>query len=289
MLKRIIFLFFGIIIFNYSLNANNQVVLITGASKGVGLATAKLLKDKGYKVYGTSRHEVNVLLDEISFLKVDLKDTNSINEAINWIIKKEGKIDVLINNAGYAIVGPLETLSEKEIFDQIDINFLAPIRCIQACLPYMRQQNEGRIINISSVNAYSTPIYGSIYAASKAALESVSESLYLEVKANNIKVSIIEPGLLKTNFSILMGTKNPKFSNYGLIQAQLKNELCKRSEDPLYLQGGQSAEEVATFIYRVLNEKDPMLRYQTSDAAKIEVSKKLKDITGMIFLNSFTE
>lgn len=267
-----------------SLQANQKpVVLISGASRGVGFATAKYLATKGFKVYGTSRESILDNSNEINFLKVNLHSTKSIEEAVDLIITKEGRLDILINNAGYALVGPIETLSKEEILDQMDINFLACISFIQACLPQMRQQKFGHIINISSVNAFSTPIYGSIYAASKAALEVVSESLYAEVLPYNIKVSVIEPGILTTPFNIIMGNKKILDDPYKDIQNAIKQEIDNRSNHPIYLNEGQSANELAEFIYHVIEEQDPKLRYQTSHSATAEVSKKLKDLNGSIF------
>lgn|SRR3989338_202931 len=175
--------------------AENRVVMITGTSKGIGMATAHYLAEKGYHVYGTTRSSNQIPSENLHYLQVDLCDEGSIQAAVDAVLQKEGRIDILINNAGYALVGPIETLAYRDIQDQMEINFYAPIRFVQAVLPAMRSQESGHIINISSTNAQNTPPFGSMYAASKAALESFSESLCLEVQPFNISVSIVEPWL----------------------------------------------------------------------------------------------
>lgn len=265
-----------------------KVALITGASRGVGFAIAELLASKGYKVYGTVRDNHIPTSQPIVFLNVDLKSQDSIENAFSFIIKNEGRIDVLINNAGYALVGPIETFSQDEIDEQMAINFLAPIKCIQASLPIMRRQKCGNIINISSINAFATPAFGSIYAASKSALESLSESLYAEVSPFNIKVSIIEPGVLKTDFSLKMGTKVIHENPYENVVHSIQQDIKNRSSHPYY-QNGQSAQDIALFVWDVINEKEPKLRYQTSQIAQLEVSKKLKDLDGKIFIEQLYE
>lgn len=268
--------------------AQNRVVLITGASRGVGLATAQHLAENGFTVYGTIRNKPPTD-GTIHFLPVDLTDETSIQSAIATILEKEGHIDVLINNAGYAIVGPVESLTNQEIHDQMEVNFYAPIRLIQAVLPSMRKQQRGHIINISSINAIYTPPFGSLYAASKAALESFSESLCVEVKPYNIAVSIVEPGLLSTQFSILMGTKEIPDNPYQNTIDAIKTSLEERMAHPEHLSPSQSADEIAAFLLAVIDDPHPKLRYQTSEAAKNEVSKKLLDLTGELYVQEMEQ
>ena len=254
--------------------AQTKVVVITGASRGVGLATAEYLAENGFTVYGTVRSSPPETEKNIHFLTVDLLNEMSIQTAIQSILEKEGHIDVLINNAGYAVVGPIQLLTQKEIQDQMDVNFFAPIRLIQAVLPSMRNQKSGHIINISSTNAFSTPPFGSMYAASKAALESFSESLCIEVRPYNISVSIVEPGLLTTHFSILMGTKELPNHPYQNITDALEVELKERMAHPELLSPSQSPMEIASFLLNVIEEPHPKLRYQTSENVKQMVYKK---------------
>ncbi len=127
-----------------------------------------------------------------------------------------------------------------------------------------------------------------MYAASKSALESLSESLYAEVSPYNIKVSIIEPGLLKTDFSLQMGTKVIRENPYADVLLSIQEEIKNRSSHPYY-KNGQSAQEIGLFVWNVINEKEPKLRYQTSQIAQLEVSKKLKDLDGQLFIKQLKE
>jgi NAD(P)-dependent dehydrogenase (short-subunit alcohol dehydrogenase family) len=266
----------------------NRVVVITGASQGVGLATSELLAKNGFIVYGTSRNPKKVShleSDNLHFIYTDLVDEKSVNSSIKMILKNEGHIDILINNAGYALVGPVESLSPEQIQDQLEINFLAPIRFIQAVIPIMRRKNSGHIINISSINAVNTPSFGSLYASSKAALESLSESLYIELNPFNINVSIIEPGFLSTHFSQLVGEKEIFGNPYGAIMRTLEESVQERAANPELIPSAQTAKEMAQFIWGVINSPNPKLRYQTSREAEMEVSKKIHDLNGDLFIN----
>ena len=267
------------------LNAeSNKVVLITGASKGVGFETAELLVKKGFTVYGTTRNSHPKTTENIHFLQVDLLSEDSIEKAVQTIFSKEGHIDILINNAGYALVGPVESLSGEEMHEQIEVKFFAPIRFIQAVLPGMRNRKAGHIINISSSNAFSTPPFGSIYAASKAALESLSESLCIEVQPYNISVSIVEPGLLQTHFALPMGSKSILDNPYQAITDGIQSDIQERLAHPELLSPSQTPKEVGEFLLLVIQDSHPKLRYQTSIDARNLVSKKLLDLTGDIYL-----
>lgn len=265
----------------------NQVALITGASRGVGLATAEHLVSNGFIVYGTIRPSNKSSLpvkEHLHFLHVNLTEETSIQAAIQTIIEKEGHIDVLINNAGFALLGPVEGLTTKEIQEQMEVNFFAPIKFIQATLPHMRNQKSGHIINISSPNAFCTPPYGSMYAASKAALESVSESLCIEVQPYNISVSIVEPDLLKTHFALPMGTREIPNNPYQNIIEAIKADTKERLAHPELLSPSQSPEEVAEFLFGVIQDPHPKLRYQTSENVRKYVAPKLLDLTGDLYL-----
>lgn len=268
----------------------NKVAIITGASRGVGLATAELLAKNGFIVYGTVRSAPpKPSLDHLHFLQVDLLDESSILQTVQHILKKEKHIDILINNAGYAVVGPLEVLTEEEIHHQMEVNFFAPLRFMQAVLPAMRSQKSGHIMNISSVNAFATPPFAGMYAASKAALESVSESLCVEVQPFNISVSIVEPGFIQTHFIAPMGTKEIPNNPYKATTERIEAELQERFAHPERLSPSQTPQEVAEFLLEILRAPHPKLRYQTSEDAKQWVSKKLIDLTGDLYLNQVRE
>jgi NAD(P)-dependent dehydrogenase (short-subunit alcohol dehydrogenase family) len=253
-------------------------VLITGASRGIGLAIAETLSARGYHVYGTVRAPMHH--PKIHLERVDLTDPLQIGAFVERIVEAEGGIDILINNAGYALGGPVECLSMEEIAEQMDVNFIAPIRMIQAVLPHMRKQGSGRIVNISSEQGvYGLP-YGSLYASSKAALESLSEALSMEVLPWNIRVSIIEPGLVQTKFTIQAAVR--KMGEYQAIFEGIESEIEQRAVGTL--EGGQTAAEIGVFVANVVEDPSPKLRYQTSKAAEEMVSMKLKDLTGEAYL-----
>lgn len=176
-----------------------KVILITGASSGFGKSIASYLSSKGHIVYGTSRKA----MEEKGFrmLKMDVTSRKSIKEGVDTIIEEQGRVDVLINNAGMGIGGALELATEDEISVQINTNLIGVINVCSEVLPYMRANGGGRIINISSVGGVMGLPYQGLYSASKFAVEGYSETLSLEVKRFNIKVVLVEPGDFSTGFT----------------------------------------------------------------------------------------
>lgn len=179
------------------LKNSKQVVLITGASSGIGRAIAKKLTDSGFQVYGTSRRE-----QEQDFgwrmLVLDVCQDESVQAAIEQVMALEGRIDILINNAGYGDAGAVEDMTVGEGKRQFETNFFGVLRMCQAVLPIMRAQGKGRIINVGSVAGFiAVPFFG-MYGATKAALASLTESLRMEVKPFGIQVALLEPGDIKT-------------------------------------------------------------------------------------------
>jgi NAD(P)-dependent dehydrogenase (short-subunit alcohol dehydrogenase family) len=275
------FLLFFILALSLNAAEAKKVVLITGASRGVGLATAEYLAKKGFHVYAGVRNKASLKSTRnLHFEILDVTDLSTIQKTVSTIIEKEGRLDILINNAGYALGGPVESLSMPEIKAQYDVNFFGVVRMCQEVLPHMRKQQKGHIINISSEQGiYGLP-YGSSYTSSKAALESLSEALSIEVSPWNIHVSIIEPGLISTKFSILMGSRKVDGNPYKKIVDEIESSLLQRYEHPESLNPSQSPQEIAQFLWAVIQDPDPQLRYQTSAAAKEMVSLKLLDLTG---------
>ena len=170
-----------------------MVIFITGISSGFGLETARLLAQEGHAVYGTVRREVEPL-PKVHYLQVDVRDQQAVNDAIRQIVEKEGRIDVLISNAGMGIGGPLEFATEEEIRLQMDTNFMGLVHCVDAVLPYMRQQKSGKIIALSSIGGLMGLPFQGFYSASKFAIEGYCEALCLETKSFGIQVVVLRPG-----------------------------------------------------------------------------------------------
>ncbi len=186
--------------------SDKKIALVTGASSGIGLEVAMKLQSLGYKVYGAARR--TELLEPLeksggARLYLDLTDSKSITDCVKTVIEKEGTVHVLVNNAGYGLGGALETVSIEEARRQFDVNLFGLAEITRLVLPYMRNQNSGRIINVSSIaGKFSSPFLG-WYHATKYAVEAYSDSLRQEVAPFGIKVSIIEPGMIQTDWGII--------------------------------------------------------------------------------------
>lgn len=258
--------------------AEQKVVLVSGASSGIGLATAKAFQEKGWKVWAGYRQNIPddlKNLENIRFCRLDVRDDQLVQMSVDAILKLDGRIDVLINNAGYGLIGAEECVTIEEVQNLFDVNFFGPLRLIQAVLPIMRQQQSGHILNISSgVGIYSLPGLG-LYSASKFALEGMSESLAANLSHWNIKVSIIEPGFVKTNWgkNCVVGSRSCEEEFY----QKLTQGICEWFSTPR----GQSCEEVADLLVKISETEQPYVRYQTSESMKDWIAEKLIDPTGM--------
>src|SRR5690606_7539970 len=178
-----------------------KIVLITGGSSGIGKSVGEFLIEKGFIVYGTSRTPEKYPKSKINLLKLDVADVDSITEAVSKIISANKTLDILINNAGAGITGPIEEIPDEEIKRNFETNFFGPIRVIKAVLPFMRAQKSGLIINVTSIAGYMGLPYRGIYSASKGALELVTESIRMEVKPFNIKITNVAPGDFATDIA----------------------------------------------------------------------------------------
>ena len=178
-----------------------KVVLITGASSGIGKSIGAFLHQKGFVVYGTSRNPDKISDSIIPLLALDVRDTKSIMNCINEVIEKEGQLDVVINNAGVGITGPIEEIPTEEIRNNFETNLFGPIEVMKAALPQMRMQKSGLIINITSIAGYMGLPYRGIYSASKGALELITEALRMEVKSFGIQITNVAPGDFATNIA----------------------------------------------------------------------------------------
>lgn len=183
-----------------------KVVLITGASSGIGYMAAKLLAEKGNIVYGAARR-VEKIEELRPFgvipVRMDITDESSIRSCVEKIISEQGRIDALVNNAGYGYYGAIETVAIEEAKKQFDVNLFGTARLTQLVLPYMREQHNGRIVNVASIAGRMTLYLGAWYHASKYALEAFSDALRMEVKPFGIDVSIVEPGGIRTDWGLV--------------------------------------------------------------------------------------
>lgn len=183
-----------------------KVILITGASSGMGYQTARILAKQGHRVYGAARRVEKI--EELApygvqALRLDITDEQSVTQVVQTLIEREGRIDVLINNAGYGYFGAIEDVPIADAKHQFEVNIFGLARITQEVLPYMRVQKSGRIVNLASVAGHVTLAFGAWYNATKYALEAFSDALRMEVKPFGIDVVIIEPGAIRTDWGII--------------------------------------------------------------------------------------
>lgn len=247
----------------------NQVVLITGASSGIGKETAKMLAQQGYTVYGTARR-IDKMKDleqyGVKLIAMDVTDDAAMVSAVNTIVAAHKTIDVLINNAGYGSYGALEDVPISEAKYQFEVNIFGLARLTQLVLPYMRQQRSGKIINISSMGGKIGEPHGAWYHATKFALEGLSDSLRMELKQFNIDIVVIQPGAIKTEWNTIARENLMKVSG----QTAYK-ELAAKHFRMLERADGKMASEpivIARAISSAVNAKKPKTRYVAGATAK---------------------
>ncbi|MDP2423340.1 MAG: SDR family oxidoreductase [Bacteroidales bacterium] len=231
----------------------SKVVLITGISSGFGKETAKQLANRGHVVYGTLR-KVTDVEPKINVLLMDLTDTESVRLAVKNVLQREGKIDVLINNAGMHLGGPIEMTPAEDFERQMLTGFNGLVHLTQAALPAMRQQGEGMIINISSIGGLMGLPFQGFYSAAKFAIEGFSEALRMEVTPFNIRVVVINPGDFRTN-----NTLNRKNAvNSGPYSDQFHKTLAVIEKDE---KEGWHPEILALKICKIIENRHPRQRY----------------------------
>jgi short-subunit dehydrogenase len=235
----------------------NKVILITGISSGFGKETARMLAEAGHMVYGSIR-KGTFTNDKVHVLKMDLTDDGSIKNVVDEVIQKEGRIDVLINNAGMHTGGPIETSPVENNKLQMDTNFMGVVHLTRKVLPYMREQGGGLIINFSSIGGLMGLPFQAFYSASKFAIEGFSEALRMEVRKFNIKVILINPGDFHTNnsanrrnFLAPTGTDDP-------YQGQFEKTLSVIEKDEA---NGRDPVVLARKLVKIVECKNPRQRY----------------------------
>ncbi|MHA2089858.1 MAG: SDR family NAD(P)-dependent oxidoreductase [Candidatus Kariarchaeaceae archaeon] len=243
--------------------SENQVVLITGASKGIGKSTAEYLKNKGYTVYGTSRNPSKLSETyEFPMLELDVNIDTSVESCVEQILEKEGKIDILVNNAGFTVVGPLADTSIDDMKMHFETNFFGIHRMVRAVLPILQKQSSGKIISMGSFAGRFGNAFQSLYSASKSALAMYSDALRVELFTSGVKVSLVEPGDIKTDFDdgrILAQDFKPEENEV----AQRALEIMKKGE-----MNGASPIKVAKMVHKIIKSKRPKPRYTVGFDAK---------------------
>jgi NADP-dependent 3-hydroxy acid dehydrogenase YdfG len=252
-----------------------KTILITGASSGIGKTTAKYFLAQGWNVIATMRtpEKETELTNSHKCLitKLDVLDIKSIENAIQDGVNKFGTIDVFVNNAGFAVGGPFETSAREQVAKQFDVNVLGVFDCTKAILPHFRASNSGTIINVASVGGRTTFPYFSLYHSTKWALDGFSESLWYEMRSKNIKVKIIEPGAIKTDFYGRSQIFTIDFDKKDNITNAYKEEYSKVKEifDKAGSTGGADPLIVAKTIFQAANDKNNKLRYTVGVDAKL--------------------
>jgi NAD(P)-dependent dehydrogenase (short-subunit alcohol dehydrogenase family) len=255
----------------------NKTILITGSSRGIGKATAIFFAEQGWNVIATMRRpeqetELNSL-DNVWLVALDVLDPVSIQKAVNEGIERFGKIDVLVNNAGYGAYGPLEVFERESIIRQFNTNVIGLLDVTKAVLPHFRANKDGVIINVSSVGGRLTFPFGALYHGTKFAVEGISESLSFETAAFGVKVKIVEPGATDTDFA---GRSFDFKNDEGIEEYQgLIGKLMKMIED---LGGNSSAARVvAEKIYEAATDGTDRLRYPATPDAVALLEKREKE------------
>jgi NAD(P)-dependent dehydrogenase (short-subunit alcohol dehydrogenase family) len=235
----------------------NKVVLITGGSSGIGKSIGEFLHHKGFVVYGTSRNPERILNSVFPLIALDVRNVDSIHSAVAKVIAISGRLDVVINNAGVGITGPLEEIPMSEIKNNFEINFFGPIEVMKAALPQMRKQQSGLIINITSIAGYMGLPYRSIYSASKGALELITEALRMEVKCFGIRITNVAPGDFATN--IAAGRFHAPVIKGSAYEFPYGNNLKTMDE---HVDSGSNPNEMAEALYAIIQNPNPRIHYK---------------------------
>ena len=263
--------------------SNSKVAVVTGSSSGIGLETALVLAENGFKTYATMRNlnKASNILDKvqrknlpIEVLELDVNSDKSVRQAVEKIVKAEGRIDVLVNNAGYALIGAVEDLSTDEVRDQYETNVFGVFRTIREVLPTMRRQRNGTIINISSIAGVIGFVGMGAYVSTKFAIEGLTQSLRLELAPFGIRAMVIEPGVIKTNIldssPVAKGAQSKSSAYKEMMQQfnEIMNSLVKNASEPIV---------VANQVLRAATEMQPKMRYPAGpDAEMILAAREQK-------------
>lgn len=241
---------------------NPGVALVTGASSGIGHATAKALRSGGFRVFGTSRRATAETLDGVTMLACDVTDDASVAKLVDEVLAAAGRIDLLVNNAGIGLLGGAEESSTAQAMALFDVNVFGALRTTNAVLPAMRRQRAGRIINMSSVLGLIPAPYSALYAATKHAIEGYSESLDHELRTFGIRVVLVEPAYTRTSFEENLVKPDRLLDVYDSARAGMKGILRKAIE------AGDAPEVVAATVLDAATASSPRRRYAAGKVAR---------------------
>jgi NAD(P)-dependent dehydrogenase (short-subunit alcohol dehydrogenase family) len=233
-----------------------KTALVTGASSGIGEATAERLAKAGYSVYGTSRRQARAGQRSFEMLTLDVTSDASVEAAVGEVVRREGRIDLLVNNAGFGVApAGAEESSIEQARSIFETNFFGLIRMTRAVVPHMRRQGSGRIINIGSVLGLLPMPYGALYAATKHAIEGYSESLDHELRTRGIRVAVIEPAYTKTQFDANLLEPDSRLDDYHEIRAAVSRVVRA------VVAAGDEPSVVADVVLKAAIAEHPKLRY----------------------------
>lgn len=235
----------------------SKVVLITGGSSGIGKSIGEFLHQKGFVVYGTSRNPERISDSVFPLVALDVRNTESIRTAVDNVISRSGRLDIVINNAGVGITGPLEEIPTAEIKNNFETNLFGPIEVMKAVIPQMRQQKSGLIINVTSIAGYMGLPFRSVYSSSKGALELITEGLNMEVKPFGIYITNVAPGDFATN--IASGRFHAPLIKGSAYEVPYGNTLKMMDE---HVDSGSNPNDMAEAVYGIIQAKNPRIHYK---------------------------
>lgn len=235
----------------------SKVVLVTGASSGIGAATAQYLVTKGYSVYGTGRNPKEPVVNGVKMLSLDVTKEETITAAIALLLQSEGRIDYLINNAGMGITGPLEETPDSETRRVFETNFFGALEVIKAVLPTMRKQHSGMIINITSIAGYMGLPYRGIYSATKGALGIITEAYRMELKEFNVQMTTVAPGDFATN--IAAGRYHAPVLENSPYKENYQRTLKIMDE---HVDSGMDTSLMAKKVFSIMQKSKPNVHYR---------------------------
>lgn len=238
------------------------VALVTGASSGIGLATANALRNAGFRVFGTSRRAAAKKSDGFTMLACDVTDDKSVAKLVERVLAEAGRIDVLVNNAGMGLLGAAEESSTAQAQALFDVNVFGVFRVTNAVLPTMRRQGNGRIVNLSSVQGFIPGPFFALYSSTKHAVEGYSESLDHELRPFGIRVSLVEPAYTRTSFEENLAKPDQFLDIYNTARAAMNGAVRKEMDN------GDAPEVVAHTILAAATDPAPKRRYTAGKTAR---------------------